>query len=520
MKRLKDQTAIIAIVLFCLFFTIAFYGYKEEENRIFQNFSNQINERIHFLNREINTNTESLYELVNYFTFSGSKVDNESFHKLAKSIMARHPSIGTLEWIPKITFAEREKLESEMHPYGLKFIIMELSDKNTLVPAPYRESYFPVYFMEPIEANLKAFGFNAISRPEATIAMKKARLEHKVYASEPVKLLGNKSLGSKESNTGVLIYLPLFDKNKITLKGYFLAIYRINIVMKSVLTGFEPHQLAFYLYDETNIKNTKEFFQYGNKNNLTGYKYRKVIDDVGGRRWVITASPSKEYIAAHRSWKSVTLLIVGTILIILLIAYIRVLNHKGYIEKLVEERTEELKSANQKLEKIALTDGLTGIGNRRFFDQTLQSEWCRAERQKSSLSVIIIDIDNFKLYNDFYGHPKGDTCLVQVVQCIQRNLNRASDFVARYGGEEFVVITPGPWDDAMVIAEKLCREVAALNIAHESEKTRGFITISIGVSCVYPNKEITALALVKQADDALYQAKNEGKNQACLYKHH
>lgn len=174
---------------------------------------------------------------------------------------------------------------------------------------------------------------------------------------------------------------------------------------------------------------------------------------------------------------------------------------------------EELKKANETLTRIATLDGLTQIANRRKFDEYLSIEWKRAMRDKSELSLILCDIDFFKLYNDNYGHQGGDDTLRKVAKCIEENCRRASDLAARYGGEEFVVVLPETdHSGALKVAENLRVAVENLAIPHQYSKANSCVTISAGVITMIPAYHMSPETLVKQADAALYQAKELGRN--------
>ncbi|CAG35043.1 diguanylate cyclase domain-containing protein [Desulfotalea psychrophila] len=191
------------------------------------------------------------------------------------------------------------------------------------------------------------------------------------------------------------------------------------------------------------------------------------------------------------------------------------LRHKQHLEIKIRQRTAELTEANQKLEHISLTDGLTGIANRRHFDNLIAKEWSRAIREKTPITLIMIDIDYFKLFNDLYGHPEGDICLKTVAMALNAEMRRSTDFVARYGGEEFAAILPntgGP--GALVMAEKMRASIAKLEIEHKDSEINNYLTISLGAISVVPKKGSDFSHFIEQADKALYTAKTEGRNQA------
>ncbi len=168
---------------------------------------------------------------------------------------------------------------------------------------------------------------------------------------------------------------------------------------------------------------------------------------------------------------------------------------------------------NKKLEALSLQDGLTGIANRRMFDTRINLEWTRCIREQQSISLIMIDIDCFKLYNDHYGHQSGDECLRKVAQKLAKMAKRTIDLCARYGGEEFALILPNTsLMQATHLAEKCRKEVYQLNILHEASNICDVVTISLGVCSIIPVKGTLSLSIIEEADKALYLAKKSGRN--------
>ncbi len=175
--------------------------------------------------------------------------------------------------------------------------------------------------------------------------------------------------------------------------------------------------------------------------------------------------------------------------------------------------TRELAEANERLHRFSYMDGLTGIPNRRHFDEYLAREWGRAQREGEPLSLVLLDVDYFKLFNDNYGHDAGDQALIQVAQTLSRELYRQGDLVARYGGEEFVVVLPkSSAEVAVAVAERLRAAVAALLIPHLHHKSERHVTISLGVASGMPCGQLSAEQLRILADQALYYAKHQGRN--------
>lgn len=177
------------------------------------------------------------------------------------------------------------------------------------------------------------------------------------------------------------------------------------------------------------------------------------------------------------------------------------------------KRERVLKSQSERLSLEATTDGLTGAGNRRFFDERLRAEFGRAQRQNAPLSLIMMDVDFFKRYNDLHGHPAGDRVLIAVVNALNAALLRPADMMARYGGEEFVVILPDSGEaGSRVVAERLRAAISDLNIPHGESNVADHVTVSIGVATHLPNADCNAFCLLEAADTALYNAKRSGRN--------
>jgi diguanylate cyclase (GGDEF)-like protein len=172
-----------------------------------------------------------------------------------------------------------------------------------------------------------------------------------------------------------------------------------------------------------------------------------------------------------------------------------------------------LKAQSDLLRSLVFVDGLTGVANRRRFDEALRDEWQHCRRAGTALTLLMIDIDHFKRYNDRYGHLVGDACLKRIAAVLQAGLRRACDVVARYGGEEFACLLPECDQPAgRAKAGELCAAVAALDIPHADSPTAQRVTLSVGVATLRPNGVNDPTALVAAADAALYEAKRAGRN--------
>ncbi|WP_426119903.1 sensor domain-containing diguanylate cyclase, partial [Pseudomonas sp. DSP3-2-2] len=235
------------------------------------------------------------------------------------------------------------------------------------------------------------------------------------------------------------------------------------------------------------------------------YAYQRLT----GLPIVAAAGISYQYVFApwwSYAFRSLALIVMITLTLV----FLGVLLYRQIQQLLVAES--ELNITRNELEVIALTDSLTSLANRRCFDTALQKEWGRANRNQSSLAVILLDIDWFKQFNDHYGHLVGDDCLIQVAHLIDKNVSRASDLAARYGGEEFVILLPETdLAGALIVAEKVRSSIAQALIAHEASPL-GILTISAGVVATYASERENFREFLAEADKLLYGAKSLGRN--------
>jgi diguanylate cyclase (GGDEF)-like protein len=200
---------------------------------------------------------------------------------------------------------------------------------------------------------------------------------------------------------------------------------------------------------------------------------------------------------------------------IVLGAKIRAMQHIVLMRSSLIALTRKLDAANQELLRISSTDGLTGVANRRSFDEAISVEWRRARRYSNSIALMMCDVDYFKLYNDTYGQQAGDNCLRNVAKAIRQHTERPSDIVARYGGEEFAVVLPETTiGGALIVAEKIRDAIRELDIRHASSPG-GTVTISVGIASAAPGFDNPPDDLIQAAAKALHRAKREGRDRVC-----
>ena len=200
------------------------------------------------------------------------------------------------------------------------------------------------------------------------------------------------------------------------------------------------------------------------------------------------------------------------------------LKHSGFIEitqlsDAVNKMKEEVEERTRDLELLSTQDPLTGIANRRIFDETIQREFYNAFRSQTSISLLLIDIDYFKRFNDNYGHQEGDACLRTITSAISSIITRTSDLFARYGGEEFVVILPNTDEAGMkTISDLIHRAIRSAAITHNSSPINDIVTLSIGGRTSIPTNKDELKQFINETDTALYEAKSVGRDQTIIYK--
>ena len=207
------------------------------------------------------------------------------------------------------------------------------------------------------------------------------------------------------------------------------------------------------------------------------------------------------------------ILVVGIVIIFQRFKWRRLIKREKDLKREIETKEKELLELKSELERLTVHDDLTEIYNHRWFTQFFEYEWKRTVRKGGPISLIMIDIDFFKKFNEIYGHEKGDECLVSIAGVLQETVKRSSDMVARYGGEEFVIILSGTDKRGVdVVAENARKAVENLNIPYPSSSIADHVTVSLGCVTMHPRQHLDSSVLIRAAEEALYLSKQEGRN--------
>ncbi len=487
--------------------------YATEEKLIISEFRKEVDEHATSLYSEIAVNFEALRSLAVLFS-AGNVPELKRFSFEAKKILHRYPAIQALEWAPHVTHSERKKYESTLQRNFPGFKITERKEQGKMIPAEQRSDYFPVHYIEPLIGNEAAFGFDLASNPTRLGTIEKSRNTSKPMATASIILVQNPG-----KQKGFLAFIPIYKGLTSTLekrhknhKGFVVGAYRFSGIIANSSLVYADLGIEIKLIDET-LSPKHDTLHVSEKPNSTtvnkNISYSKKLPELWGRKWCLNASPKFSYITSRRSAWPEIIFASGILFTFLISLYTSLLSRHTAI---IEKQTNALNKANYKLEILSYTDGLTGVSNRRMMDKFLDNEWRRAIRNESYLSFILVDIDFFKLYNDNYGHQKGDECLKKVAAALNKNLvRRPGDLVARYGGEEFALILTNA-KHADIVANNCRQVIEDLHIPHDHSKVADVVTISVGLCIMNPRKGMDPSLLIRQADEALYVAKASGRN--------
>lgn len=515
---------LMGIVLSCLLFGLF---YQVETTNIQREFEAEVEKKSDAITKEMELHFEALYSIKLAYDNYG-QLGPDDFSTLATTTLIRHSTIQALEWIPIVKGYQRASVEGEAATRIPGFVFTERVATGEMVRATARPVYYPVYYLEPIAGNEAALGYDLGSNTVRLDAIHRARDTGGLQLSEGLKLVQ-----ANDEQRGLLSFIPVYQivspqtvqQRQETLLGFVLGVFKLDEILSATYVSGEEEKMMYTLIDVGAPADNKVLYKQFNLGNQqqsleTEYSYTHSVLDRGGRRWVLEATPTKAYFAKKRTETPWIVFAVGNVFFSMSIwfGFITMKRNKVILQE-IDIKNKELNEANTKLERMTKTDGLTGIANRRFFDEYLEQEFRRVQREDKPIALLIIDIDYFKAFNDTYGHQAGDRCLRLVATEIERVLKRPADMVARIGGEEFGILLPNTTNGEVVA--KQCRAVVErLSIEHRGAKEVAFVTVSIGAISAESVKGHTTDTLFNTADAALYQAKKAGRNRVRAIKLH
>jgi len=493
-------TMACGLVLSTLIFKIV---HDHQEGLWKRDFVHQAQKTIIKLKAEMKNNKRILQDILSFYEASPN-ITREAFKSYVSPILKRNNFIQALAWVPQISKNDRQENTEQAHREGfVNFQFTEIHKPGLMVKAGVRPKYYPIYYIEPFVGNELALGFDLASESERLRAIEGSRKAGGIFATGKVQLVQSKS-----GESGLLVFAPYyggFAHRDRKLKGFIAGVYRLEDMVNDAITPYIEKGMNLTIFDGKKISNQNELFGIS-KAEKDLIRYKKEIE-VFGKPWTVLFRGDESFQGGVKWHPSIAS--AGALLLLFLLISVAFEIHA------FRTRHKLLSENNKRLEQLSNLDSLTGLANRRCFDESLGNELSRSSRDQTSMSLILLDIDYFKEFNDTYGHLVGDECLKQIANVLQKSIGRANDLVARFGGEEFAVILPSTdLKGGQIIAERLRREVQNLNLTSPKVSIARHITISLGLVSTSNNgeKNITSEALIAQADKALYEAKKQGKN--------
>lgn len=488
--------------------TSFYISFRHERQQIYQQYTAEVDALASSLELELGRNIALLMSFRSFHE-AFPHIDDKSFSIFSRNAREFNGGVYGMKWAPRVKEADRASFELAMKAETGVPEITQITEDGVQQPSPVSEEYFPILYSEPTARKELPIGYDLASRIVTRTALETAASNNQAIASTPITV----TEGGKSSFI-YFISLPLYSNAVESeaerweqLQGFVVGLYDIDAIFTNVLDNA-------WNWDSTNSISLEDLSGSTSSETLISvhpgkdavqdarFEYTKQLTPIADLQWFLVGRPSESYFNAHRT-SFPYMLGVGILLFSLMIeAYLRV-----------------LRRVDIELQDAALIDGLTRIANRRkFFDQ-LNREWPRAQRFFRPLTIIVSDVDNFKKYNDIYGHVRGDRCLHDVAQALHQSIHRPGDMVARYGGEEFAIVLPETTlEAAREVAEKCRQAVEDLALEHTGNATYGVVTVSMGVACIVPEDGVNYGDLIEMADQALYESKEKGRNCVTLYR--
>lgn len=522
-NRLMYSRKILVLLAVCGSLITAVVGvwiYRIESRALSQQFYEQVEDRALFLARELDAGVEALYTLGEVIRFADS-LPALVFDDVAEATLKRNPSLLALEWLPRVSAEHLQAYEAQQQHYHAGFNVQHFArDGEGVIPAPRNlPEYFPVTYVTPLSGNESVLGADFLSESERRKALQQAWSTGKFSLSSPLKLLQMES-GAR----GVLLVLPVYfgrpdsqvERQK-ALKGFVVAAVDMRRVVGRIVAK-NTMDASYYMRIEDVTAGVEPVALFVRGARADYLEQHVELATFGGRVLRVTMAPDAVQHRLDSLYFPVVVAFAGGLMVLLVCGYLYLLQRRGMvIGEHVRRQTQALREANFRLETLSVTDPLTGLSNRRAFDDYLDQEWQRAVRDKTPLSILLVDVDHFKKINDEYGHPAGDACLRVLAQRLREHFKRPADRVVRFGGEEFAVVMPGTDPRAMAQAERF-REAMAMTPIKLTEAESIVVRISAGLATIVPDVGLTPRDLIKFADEALYQAKRGGRNRIECYR--
>ncbi len=521
MHRLSKKIAHVYLILgIVLSIGTYWHLYSLESEKIYHQFRREVEQHSANIEQMLAQQHEIVHGLANSLSLF-VKPEPRSFTQLCEPLRRRHKEIASLAWYWYVGGTDRAALVRRMSRHYGQFEIKRFAGSGSKLPGNYysfereegKDQYLPMIAACPEQPMDRFLGLDLYARDSMLTALEKSVAEDQIYVSGTYQ-----HAGTTGQQLDFALFAPVYrlssNGRRRLLAGFVSATFAIDSLLRAEL---QPN-LGDWV-----VRITAPYNRFLDPGIFTAtptvplapesYTYRRVIRVGADRHWEVYARPSREYVSRQRSNMPLWGLLSGLALTSLIYyIWLSQIYRTRNIESMVAERTEELSAANKRLRELSQTDALTGVANRRMFEERIHNEWLRLRRAKKFFSLMMIDVDYFKLYNDYYGHQQGDECLIRIAQCIDATVQRPADLVARYGGEEFIVLLPDTDDKALELADDILHAIRRLDIPHSKSRSDDRVTVSIGFGFAQANQLESPQQLIIAADKAMYHAKASGRN--------
>lgn len=503
------------LLLFALFLGISFSGllgfifYQNESSTIASSFKRDVDHHVAAFERELLINIEVLYAVKGLFNSSEHVTDLE-FKKLASRFIVRHENIQALEWVPRVYKDEREQFEASIRKWQPDFEITERELQGNMVRAGERNEYFPVHYVEPFEGNEVAFGFDLASNAKRSKILNKSRDLDLSLTTASITLVQEVS-----NQKGFLVFVPVYKgepetltQRRLQLSGFVLGVYRIGDMFETAVQYTLSQGVNLTLIDNTEVSPEQLYSNVVPEEMPSSvFTYSKPLSRFGGRQWTLVASPTRGYISERRGSFPLIFSVFFMLFFLLGAGYLySVIRKSSMVAMTVAEQNTNLNDIRRELKAYADIDKSTRVAHRGHFDEQFEKEWKRAIRGHTTLSMILVKVDDFTLFNEHYGPKAGDQCLKDVAMALKSSTCRHTDLVARYGEEELAILLPNT-DKPAVLAGKFRFNIDRLGIPNNTSSGSGNVTISLGVISITPTQHCDPIVFITKAEQLLSQEK-------------
>ncbi len=516
MPRKTAYTSPFTFIVGVIFsFLAASSIYNFEKQAIQYEIQKDVDNVAYSLTRELNIGVELLYSLRTQLS-SLDTINAKNFSELSKKIISRQPEILSIKLIDVVTVSERIEYENTLQKESGISNIFELSETGAKQNASYRKDYYPVRFIYPNAQSNSMLGLDLASNSILNNIIATSRYRNIPVATPGIWL--KREFGEKN---GFSVLLPIFrnsttnsDHKNEPLRGFLLALFDVQALFKLTISK-SAHEFINLSLIDTGVDNKGQIIY--ERTETSGHKTSPDLDYTSapiyfaGREWVLTGTPLTRYVDKRLTFYPHVVFGTGVAIFMLLSYLIYLLQHRAIIiQKHVDTKTRELRETNKKLANLSKCDGLTGLFNRDFFNSSLENEISRAQRERLTLTVMLIEIDRFIEYNDVNGRAESNNLIKSIAQVLDDELKRPSDLLARYDNDKFAVLLPNT-RQGNALAQRFIDKVTLLKLTVETNtETFKNVSVSIGGVTVSELDQMKYTQIISLAENALSKAMSEG----------